>query len=64
MVESEIWLIQFDIPDVVDMSLTDSITAPVTGSWGLPAWTANVPNPWTGEGALGGVSIDPSCVMV
>jgi len=33
-----------------------SITAPVAGSWGDPAWTAKVPNLWTGEGALGGVS--------
>ena len=27
--------------------LTDSITAPVTGSWGLPACTASVPKPCT-----------------
>ena len=37
--------------------LTDSMTAPVTGSWGLPAWTARVPNLCTGDAALGGVSI-------
>ena len=40
--------------------LTGSITAPVTGSCSEPAWTASVPNPWTGEGARGGVSIDES----
>ena len=39
---------------------TDGITAPVMGSWGLPAWTARVPKPWTGDGALGGVSIGRS----
>lgn len=38
--------------------LTDSMTAPVEGSWGLPAWTARVPNLCKGEGALGGVSIE------
>ena len=38
--------------------LTDSITAPVDGSWGAPAWTAKVPKLCTGEGALGGVSIE------
>jgi hypothetical protein len=36
---------------------TGSITAPVTGSCGLPACTAKVPNLCTGEGARGGVSI-------
>lgn len=36
------------------------MTAPVTGSWGLPACTAKVPNLWTGDAALGGVSIDCS----
>ena len=34
------------------------MTAPVEGSWGLPAWTAKVPNLCNGEGALGGVSIE------
>ena len=38
-------------------TLTGSMTAPVTGSCGEPAWTARVPNLWTGEGARGGVSI-------
>lgn len=38
---------------------TDSITAPVVGSCGLPAWTARVPKLWTGEAALGGVSMEP-----
>ena len=36
------------------------MTAPVTGSCGLPAWTASVPKPCTGEGALGGVSMGSS----
>jgi hypothetical protein len=44
---------------------TASMTAPVTGSWGLPAWTARVPKPCTGEGARGGVSMGCSeMVMV
>lgn len=34
----------------------DSMTAPVEGSWGEPAWTARVPKLATGEGARGGVS--------
>ena len=32
-----------------------SMTAPVEGSWGEPAWTARVPKPWTGVGGRGGV---------
>lgn len=39
---------------------TDSMTAPVLGSRGLPACTARVPKFCRGEGARGGVSIDPS----
>ena len=35
------------------------MTAPVLGSWGLPAWIASVPKLATGEGARGGVSIEP-----
>lgn len=43
----------------------DSMTAPVAGSCGLPACTARVPNPWTGEGARGGVEMGWSvCVIV
>lgn len=38
---------------------TDSMTAPVEGSWGLPACTANVPKLCTGDDARGGVSIEP-----
>lgn len=37
-----------------------SMTAPVVGSMGDPACTASVPNPWTGVGERGGVSIGPS----
>lgn len=33
----------------------DSITAPVAGSCGEPAWTARVPKLWTGDGGRGGV---------
>ena len=40
------------------------MTAPVEGSWGLPAWTARVPKLCTGEGALGGVSIEPLVLLV
>lgn len=47
-----------------DDELTGSITAPVTGSMGDPACTANVPNAWSGEGALGGVSIDCSMIVM
>lgn len=39
--------------------LTDSMTAPVAGSCGLPACTARVPKLCTGDDARGGVSIDP-----
>ena len=42
----------------VSKILTDSMTAPVVGSWGLPAWTARVPKLCTGEGTFGGVRID------
>jgi hypothetical protein len=34
----------------------DSITAPVAGSCGAPAWTARVPKLWTGDGGRGGVA--------
>jgi hypothetical protein len=44
---------------VVDKDI-GAMTAPVEGSRGEPAWTARVPNPCTGEGALAGVSIQPS----
>lgn len=43
-------------PKVVDKEI-GSITAPVTGSSGDPACTANVPKPWTGDGARGGVAM-------
>ncbi len=39
---------------VVDSEMA-SMTAPVAGSCGDPACTARVPNPWTGDGARGGV---------
>ena len=38
------------------------MTAPVTGSWGLPACTARVPNACTGDWARGGVSIGCSII--
>ena len=38
---------------------TASMTAPVVGSCGLPACTARVPKLWTGDGARGGVSMEP-----
>lgn len=40
------------------------MTAPVTGSWGEPAWTARVPNLWTGDGARGGVSMGAWPLMI
>lgn len=40
-----------------------AITAPVVGSIGEPACTARVPKLWTGEGARGGVSMQPSCFV-
>ena len=43
-------------------ALTGAITAPVTGSSGLPACTASVPKPFTGDAALGGVSIGRSVI--
>ena len=45
-----------DCAKVVEREM-GSITAPVTGSCGEPAWTARVPNLWTGDGARGGVSM-------
>lgn len=44
VVERDIYFIERTSKKVKQASLTDSITAPVTGSCGLPAWTANVPN--------------------
>lgn len=35
------------------------MTAPVVGSCGLPACTARVPKLCTGDGARGGVSMEP-----
>ena len=64
--ESEIWalvsraLVGWEAQE----DLTASMTAPVEGSWGLPAWTARVPKLCTGEGALGGVSIEPLVPLV
>jgi hypothetical protein len=40
-----------------------AMTAPVVGSMGEPACTARVPKLWTGEGARGGVSMQPSCFV-
>lgn len=37
------------------------MTAPVVGSMGAPVWTALVPKRWTGDGALGGVSMVAFC---
>lgn len=42
--------------------LTGAITAPVTGSWGEPAWTARVPKPrWSlakrGSSSMGAVGM-------
>lgn len=37
------------------------MTAPVVGSMGAPVWTARVPKRWTGDGALGGVSMVAFC---
>jgi hypothetical protein len=48
----------------VVLRLIDSITAPVTGSCGLPACTASVPNLCTGDGARGGVSIGTSETVI
>ena len=44
--------------------LTASMTAPVTGSCGDPAWTALVPNLCTGDGARGGVSMGSSNLVM
>jgi len=57
-VEREILPCQLPRPSrLAPIALTASITAPVTGSCGLPAWTARVPNLCTGLGARGGVSM-------
>ena len=40
--------------------LTGSMTAPVVGSWGLPAWTAKVPKLCAGEEVLGSVPMGSS----
>lgn len=42
---------------------TGAMTAPVTGSNGAPACTANVPKLWTGVGARAGVSTEPSSAV-
>jgi hypothetical protein len=49
--------------NVVDSEI-GSMTAPVTGSCGLPACTANVPKRCTGDGARGGVSMGTSEIVM
>jgi hypothetical protein len=61
VVDREIWRFQSLRTRVsTTCALTASITAPVTGSCGLPACTARVPNLCVGVGARGGVSIECS----
>lgn len=42
---------------------TDSMTAPVAGSCGLPACTARVAKLYSGDGARGGVSMEAIIIL-